>query len=161
VHLLPHKGRIPKLICGVYLILACGFVVAAPEGQSMLTQTLFKQLDELHDNLKLSSEQELLWSLARMQSLQTERDIRENNRSFTRLSEHTLQSETPPLADLSLALDDLLMRNQALHKKVRILWLNCYNSLGKPQKLVVHGALQRQLARLKTFQQLRDFFRRD
>ena len=132
-----------------------------PDGQAMLTRTLFKQLDELHDELHLSSEQESLWQSARMHSKQAERDIRENNRRFTRLSEQELASDTPRLSELSVALDDLLKQNQAMHKEVRTLWLGFYDGLAASQKRVVRDALQRQLARLKTFQQLRDFFGRN
>jgi periplasmic protein CpxP/Spy len=132
-----------------------------PEGQAMLTQTLFKQLDALHDDLHLSPAQEVLWQTARVKSQQTERDIRDNNRQFTRWSERELASETPRLSELSTALDELLQKNQSLHKEVRRLWLGCYDSLARQQKLIVRDALQRQLARLKTFQQMRDFFGRN
>ena len=103
-----------------------------PDGQAMLTRTLFKQLDELHDELHLSSEQESLWQSARMHSKQAERDIRENNRRFTRLSEQELASDAPRLSELSAALDDLLKQNQAMHKEVRTLWLGFYDGFFGP-----------------------------
>lgn len=143
---------------GLFLALAVNTGYAMPEGQSFLTRTLFKQLDDLHDDLRLSPEQELLWQTARMQSKKTERSIRDNNRDFTRFSERELGSEAPRLYELSKALDDLLERNQAIHKELRVLWLRCYEGLEESQKKKVRDALQRQLGRLKTLQQFRDFF---
>ena len=153
-----RSERIVVFVSGLCLALITSTVYAMPDGQAMLTRTLFKQLDELHDELRLSSEQESLWQSARMHSKQAERDIRENNRRFTRLSEQELASDAPRLSELSAALDDLLKQNQAMHKEVRTLWLGFYDGLAASQKRVVRDALQRQLARLKTFQQLRDFF---
>ena len=153
-----RSERIVVFFSGLCLALITSTVHAMPDGQAMLTRTLFKQLDELHDELHLSSEQESLWQSARMHSKQAERDIRENNRRFTRLSEQELASDAPRLSELSAALDDLLKQNQAMHKEVRTLWLGFYDGLAASQKRVVRDALQRQLARLKTFQQLRDFF---
>ena len=80
---------------GLFLALAVNTGYAMPEGQSFLTRTLFKQLDDLHDDLRLSPEQELLWQTARRQSKKTERSIRDNNRDFTRFSERELGSEAP------------------------------------------------------------------
>ncbi len=146
------------VVSALFLDQAVNPAIAMPEGQSILTRTLFKQLDDLHDELHLAPEQELLWQTARTKSKQTERGIRDNNSEFTRFSERELASETPRLYELSKALDDLLARNQAMHKELRLLWLRCYEGLAESQKRIVRTALQRQIARLKSFQEFRDFF---
>jgi hypothetical protein len=129
---------------------------ASPVTQAPAVPGFVRQLDKLHDKLRLRSEQQKLWNSARQISIQTQAELRAGKRALTELSETELERPAPDLGMLSRKLEALEQQNFAAEGETRTSWLKVYETLSPEQIGLVREALKSELKRYKLLQNLRE-----
>jgi Spy/CpxP family protein refolding chaperone len=127
-------------------------MMGGPGGHHM-EMRMQKQLDQLHGQLKLNTDQERLWQTAIDTMKQNHKAMRESHRQ---MREQFQSMQNQPILDLNAmhaAHQKLEQQQMQLHEQTATAWLNFYNSLNDQQKTTVSTALKQHFARMREHQQ--------
>lgn len=105
-------------------------------------------LTRLHDQLKLSPQQEQAWQQALAHMKQNHAEQRKNRQQFKAMIDAAKQQKILDLAGMRAQRDKIFEENRRLRDDTENQWLAVYNGLNDSQKEIVSNAIKARMAKM-------------
>lgn len=113
----------------------------------------FLPMQEIHDKLKLSGEQEKTWQVLEQKTRDMRMSGRDQRNEIKSQARQELDKAEPDLARVARLADQNMDEQTAKRRQLRDEWLKLYAQLSPEQKLVVRDALKARMAKMEMFRE--------
>lgn len=134
-------------------VIGLGLYSAASVAEPMMRhgEHEFLPIQEIHDKLHLTGEQEKTWQALAQKTKDMRMSGRDQRNEIKSQAKQELDKAEPDLARIAALADRSMDEQTARRRQLRDEWLKLYAQLSPEQKLVVRDALKARMAKMDTF----------
>lgn len=136
-------------------VLGLGLFSAVSVAEPMMRhgEREFLPMQEIHDKLHLSAEQEKTWQALAQKTKDMRMSGRDQRNEIKSQARQELDKAEPDLARIARLADQNMDEQTARRRQLRDEWLKLYTQLSPEQKLMVRDALKARMAKMEMFRE--------